>query len=375
MHNCNNTLAEHIVAALAPWHCEGLLSRRDIENTCRSEGGSLPAGITSRFGFECRLGQEEPVADFLVRIGAEPEEWSVLERYAADKNSETWYRIGALLSERANPGSALSTMLRNLWLEYDLTNPINEASAPSVFFGTDRLTRGAEAGWALDLVEGLRGERLSSASRDTISELIAVLPRSAKMFQVGIMCSRLEAPLRVCVIGQELGEISAFLAAARWPGKCPLVEETLHGFTPMIENVALDLDILDDGRLSPKLGIELYQRRGTDINHRMIGLITRLTDSDLCLPQKAIGLLAWGGITHERRYPDLWPAELIRRRTLRGGNESSTFCRWLHHIKIVLEPDAPPTAKAYLAVSHAFLGDSVIREVLQLATLATEKPS
>ena len=109
--------------------------------------------------------------------------------------------------------------------------------------------------------------------------------------------------------------------------------------------------------------------------HRTIELITRLTDNDLCLPQKAIGLLAWGGITHERRYPDLWPAQLITRRSLRGGNESSTFCRWLHHIKIVLEPDAPPTAKAYLAVSHAFLGDSVIREVLQLATLATEKPS
>ena len=144
MHNRNNNLAEHIVAALAPWQCEGLLSRRDIEDTCRSEGGSLPAGMTSRFGFECRLGQEEPVADFLVRIGAEPEEWSVLERYAADKDSETWHRIGALLSERANPGSPLSTMLRNLWLEYDLTNPMNEASAPSVFFGTDRLTRGAE---------------------------------------------------------------------------------------------------------------------------------------------------------------------------------------------------------------------------------------
>jgi hypothetical protein len=103
-------------------------------------------------------------------------------------------------------------------------------------------------------------------------------------------------------------------------------------------------------------------------------MINGLTDSDLCLPQKAIGLLAWSGITHERRYPELWPAQLITRRGLRGGDESSTFCRWLHHIKIVLEPDVPPAAKAYLAVSHAFLGDSVIREVLQLATLTSEKP-
>jgi hypothetical protein len=373
MRNRSHDLAEHIVAALAPWQCEGLLSRRDIEDTCRSEGGSLPAGMTSRFGFECRLGEEEPVADFLVRIGAEPHEWSVLERYAAGKESDTWRRIGALLSERANPHSPLSTALRNLWLEYDLTAPMTTASAPSVFFGTDRLTRAAETGWAVDLVDELRGERLSAASRRTIDELIAVLPWSAKLFQVGIMCSRPHAPLRVCVIGHELGEISAFLAAASWPGEWPLVEETLYGFAPVIENVALDLDILDDGRLAPKLGVELYPRRGMDLSRRMIELITRLTDNDLCLPQKAIGLLAWGGITHERRYPGLWPAQLITRRSLRGGNESSTFCRWLHHIKIVLEPDAPATAKAYLAVSHAFLADSVIREALQRAALTSEK--
>jgi hypothetical protein len=55
-------------------------------------------------------------------------------------------------------------------------------------------------------------------------------------------------------------------------------------------------------------------------------------------------------------------------------NNLIAFFRWLHHIKLVLEPDEPPAAKAYLAVNHAFLGDSVICEVLQLATLTSEKP-
>jgi hypothetical protein len=149
----------------------------------------------------------------------------------------------------------------------------------------------------------------------------------------------------------------------------PRVEETLKRFASVIDQVALDLDILDEGRLVPKVGIELYQKHGTDLSPRIVELIGRLRDDNLCLPQKAMGLLAWGGITHERRYRDLWPAALIVRKALSGGSESSTFCRWLHHVKIVLEPDAPPTAKAYLAVGHAFLADSAIREALRRATL------
>jgi hypothetical protein len=365
----DDNLADHIVAALAPCQNEGLLSHSTIEDICRSKGGSLPAGMTSLFGFECQLGQEEPVADFLVRIGAEPGEWPVLESHAAGQDGETWRRIAALLRARAEPRWPPAAMLKNLWLEYDLIRPADTASVPSVFFGTERLTRNAEAGWVTELVATLRGEPLSVASRHKLNELVAALPEAARLFQVGIMCSRPRAPLRVCVIDLELGEVSSFLSAASWPGELPRVEETLKRFASVIDQVALDLDILDEGRLVPKLGIELYQKPGVDLGPRIVELIGRLRDDNLCLPQKAIGLLAWGGITHERRYRDLWPATLIARKALRGGSESSTFCRWLHHVKIVLEPGAPPIAKAYLAVGHAFLADSAIREALQRAML------
>jgi hypothetical protein len=370
----SDNLADHIVAALAPCQYEGLLSRGAVADICRSEGGSLAAGMTSLFGFECRLGQEEPAADFLVRVGTAPEEWPVLELHAVGCDGETWRHIGAVLSERAKPSSPFSAMLQNLWLEYDLAGPMNTASTPSVFFGTNRLVRKAETEWASELVARLRGEPLSAASRQTVNELVAVLPEAAKLFQVGVMCSRPRAPLRVCVIGQGLSEVCTFLAAVRWPGEWPLVAEVLGQFTPVIDYVALDLDILDDGRLAPRLGIELYQRTNSDLSHRMVELINRLTDANLCLPQKSVGLLAWCGITHERRYGDLWPAGLLRLKALRGGSESSTFCRWLHHVKIVLEPNAPPAAKAYLAVSHAFLADSVIREALERAALASPEP-
>ena len=111
------------------------------------------------------------------------------------------------------------------------------------------------------------------------------------------------------------------------------------------DQIAFDLDILGDGRLASKLSIELYQKPGASLARRMVELISRLRDGNLCVLQKTIGLLAWGGITHGRRRRDLWPATLIARKTLRGDSESSTFARWLHHIKIVLEPNGPPIAK------------------------------
>lgn len=370
----DDKLADHIAAALAPLRFEGLISRHTIDAVRRSEGGSLPAGMTSLFGFECRLGQEEPVADFLVRIGAEPEEWPVLARHAARRDGETWRRIGALLAERAEPRSPLAARLKNLWLEYDLIGPAGTAAAPSVFFGTERLTRQAETGWAIELAARLHGEALSAASQQKMNELVAALPEAARLFQIGVMGARPRAPLRVCVIGQSLDEVSPFLSAVHWPGELPLVAETLERFAPVIDHVALDLDIRDDDRIAPKLGIEFYQKLDADPGPPLVALIDRLRADNLCLPHKATGLLAWGGITHERRHRELWPAALLARKALRGGGESSVFCRWLHHVKIVLEPDAPLAAKAYLAVAPAFLADSVIRAALQRATRAAVPP-
>jgi hypothetical protein len=101
------------------------------------------------------------------------------------------------------------------------------------------------------------------------------------------MGSRPRAPFRVCVIGQDPSEIPGFLSRARRPGEWASVTETLKEITPLIDEVALDLAILDEGRLGAKLGIELYQKNSADLSRRMIELITRLTAAHLCLPRKA----------------------------------------------------------------------------------------
>jgi hypothetical protein len=352
-------LDTHIRAALAPWRHEALLSSAGVDEICRGQAGRLPAKMTSRFGFESRLGEQEPIADFLVRSGAHQEEWQSLEHYAAGLTSLPWTAITSILGARAT--------LKNLWLEYDVGVPANQALAPSVFVGPNDLTSGATTEGIAYTLGILRASPLSPAMRRTLQVVVEALPNKTKLFQAGVMCSRPGSPLRLCLLGPEFrrGE-TGFLAAAHWPADSAQVADLLSTFAPLIDHVALDLDIGEDGSLAPKLGIEIYQDHANASADRLVALVTQLIRLGLCTPEKANGLLAWNGITHERLYPELWPQSLVTARVIRGGEEYSTFCRWLHHIKLVYEPGLSLTAKAYLAVSHAFLTDSAIREAASL---------
>ena len=365
-----DSVALHIAAALAPHREEALLARSAIDAICGSPAGQLPAAMTSLFGFECRLGRPEPVADFLLRTGAEPGEWPVLERYAGRRKGEVWRRIVELLRRRAMPGSIFEAVLRNLWLEFDLADDSTAAADPSVFFGSDSLVGGADTAWAEAIVALLQGATERLGRRPWFVRLVDALPASARLFQVGVMCARPCAPLRICVIGQELDAIAGFLLDARWPGDIAGVARYLKRIGPTIDHVALDFDVTDDGGLLPRIGIELYQAADQTLVRQQPALIALLCEDGLCLPGKAAAVLAWSGITHQRRHPDLWPPALLARREARN----STFCRWLHHVKVTLEADGAVEAKVYLAVAHAFLDDAVIRELIRQGEADPLKP-
>jgi hypothetical protein len=354
-------LGTHIRAALASWKHEDLLSTAALDEICRSQAACLPAKMTSRFGFECRLGEQEPLADFLVRAGAHKEEWLTLEHYAAGLTSLPWTGIRSLLGSRAE--------LKNLWLEYDLVTQAIHSCVPSVFLGPNELASGAATEGAANALGTLRGCPLPLAVRRALQDVVEALPKKAKLFQAGVMCSRPGSPLRVCLLGPEFkstetGSVRNFLAATHWPLDSAPVTDLLKNFASLIDHLAFDLDIREDGTLAPKLGIEIYQNSNGAPADRMVELVNYLTRFGLCTRKKANGLLAWNGITHERLHPKLWPRSLVAARVIRGAGQYSTFCRWLHHVKLVYEPGVPFAAKAYLAVSHAFLTDSAIREAL-----------
>lgn len=370
----SDSLAEHLTAALAPYQPEGLISRAALADIKARAASHLPAGMTGLYGFECRLGQKAPEADFLVCIGPASEQWTALQRLAAGMTAPAWQRLAAFLENGAPPAAEI----QNMWLEFDLVagrgSRADALPPPSLFFGTDRLTAMAsgeagdlprQAAWLAAAIGTLRGSAPTAAQRRALARCLSALPASGRLFQIGLMLSRPEPFLRLCARDLGVAEIEPYLAAVGWPGARAALQALLRRLAPLVDHVRLDLDLAES--VLPPLGLECYITEPAGMAERFLALVQALTEDGLCLPEKAAGLMAWFGITHERRHPAIWPPSLLHRKAALGLEEASVFRRWIHHLKITVDGKGGASAKAYLAVAPGFIADAALKAMLQQA--------
>src|SRR5262249_20597781 len=100
-------LSSHVAAALLPFRVGGLIeaSRKRIA----AVAASLPAAASRFFGFECRLANTEPTADFLVCIAADGMQREAWARWLVKdaSQSEVARRLAGFVEDWADPGSPL----------------------------------------------------------------------------------------------------------------------------------------------------------------------------------------------------------------------------------------------------------------------------
>jgi lantibiotic modifying enzyme len=374
----SDSLAEHLAAALAPYRPETLISRAALAEIKSRTAAHLPAGMTGLYGFECRLGETAPEADFLVCSGPAAEQWAALQRLAAGMTAPAWQRLAGFLES----GAPAAAEIHNMWLEFDLVaGPgagVDALPPPSLFFGTDRLSAMAsgeaddlppQAEWLAATIETLRGSAPSPAQRRAIARCLAALPAAGRLFQIGLMLSRPEPFLRLCARDLGVEEIEPYLATIGWPGAPAPLAALLRRLAPLVDHFRLDLDLAD--RVLPPVGLECYVTEPARMAERFPALVQALTEDCLCLPEKAPGLMAWFGITHERRHATVWPPALLQKKAALGLDEASIFRRWVHHIKITLPAEGSPHAKAYLAVAPGFIADAALKAMLQQQAAAS----
>jgi lantibiotic modifying enzyme len=370
----SDSLAEHLTAALAPYRPESLISRAAMDDIKSRTARHLPAEMTGLYGFECRLGEPAPAADFLVCVGPDTEQWAALQQCAVGMTAPAWQRLATLLES----GAPMATEIHNMWLEFDLVaGPEADGDAlppPSVFFGTDALTAmptgdagdlPPQATWLAEAIGTLRGDAPAATQRRTVAQCLAALPASGRLFQIGMMLSRPEPFLRLCVRDLGTAEIAPYLAAIDWPGARAPLAALLQRLSPLVDHIRLDLDVTDG--VLPPLGLECYITQPARTAERFHALVQALVEDGLCRPEKAQGLMAWFGITHERRHAAIWPPSLLRLKAALEREEASVFRRWIHHVKITLDGKGGVSAKAYLAVAPGFIADAALRAMLQQA--------
>jgi hypothetical protein len=327
----------------------------------------LPATLAhNMFFFECRLGERAPRADF-----------SVLARSSCGRSSlagihptstlpaglmadPVWRRVEDFAVSWADPSSPLYHAVDNVWLEFDVDGPPPDVPVPSIFFA-------AQSKGQMDDIQ-VAGEPNAEGRLATVERTIRLLageppPRmlercfralssDEKVGHVGLMLSRGEDTVRLCIRLRSIERIRAYLTVVGWPGDEVDLRGVLEPLARSVDRAVLTIDVGDAVR--PKIGLEccFYGNSQPRREPRWGAFLNSLVLSGLCTADKREALLAYPGYVDEAAHTVPWPAALRRASQLLGGRSLSTFVRSLHHVKIVYRPGEPLEAKAYLAGNH-----------------------
>jgi hypothetical protein len=330
----------------------------------------LPATLAyNMFGFECRMGQELPQADFSVQAtaaygrdilaGINP----TSSLSASLLTDPIWRHVQDLATRWADPRSGLNRAVDNVWLEFDLDGPVPGIPRPSVFlglalYGQDETgTQAYEA--RLDgyrttvetMARLLSGYDLPARVLGKLTDCLGTLSQDEYVFQVGLMLARGAEAVRLCIRLRSTERTLEYLTQVGWAGS----ESDLRGILELARSVDytwLDLDVGET--VHHKMGLECYFERHRQPWHepRWATFLDALVQNGLCTAVKRDALLAYAGYTDENSQDVPWPAALRRASQLLDGRSLSTFVRTLHHVKIVHRPGEPLEAKAYLAANH-----------------------
>jgi hypothetical protein len=316
------------------------------------------------FGFECRLGEPAPQADFLlcatagsggrdvlVQPGSSPE-WP-----AEVRQNPSWQRVFAFAQHWAEEGSALQSHVDNVWLEFDVERSPGPVPVPSLFFSPEAAvgrTRRAEDTPALVTASGL-ALLLGESPREIGARLAPVfetLPGRARVFQVGAMLSRRTDVVRLCI--DRLAPAALMELVVQWVGAGPAgaVRDAVQAWAGLADELCLNLDMGTEP--SARIGLECYflGESHSEKVQRLRAFLDRLVEKGLCTPAKRAGVLAYLGVSDEQRDRALWPELLLRSSSFMGPGTLSVFVRDVHHVKLVCHPGGRLEAKAYLSASH-----------------------
>ena len=351
----NGSLADYILA-LKPRLCRDLVSEACL-GRIMTIARWLPPWL--HCGFECRLKAPEKSVDFLVLAhdlnldcslpGLDPA--SDLANFTAANS--IWMRIQTLCLSCTTQGSLLGEALTDIWWEFDLHTTFPTSLVPNIFIGTREVPTGTD----LSAVRAA-GNRYRRVMEDALSKLVSPaltadplatatgcyerMAGKAVGFEVGVMLARETKLLRLFMRNVPKDRIGDCLVTLGWPESVKELDDRLSGLLELAECVGLDIDV--GQAISPKVGVELgFGRRilpaqGKE-HEKWVRLFDALVTTNLCSAARRDALVAWPGgcrliLDHDVQYKGLRLSDY-------------PIYRALSHIKIVVEPGQPWSAKAY----------------------------
>jgi hypothetical protein len=314
----------------------------------RSLCGQLPQGLATFWGLECRLGEVQPRADILFEIkrnspghrlisGQEPSSFDRLSGEFA-----VWARMRDFARRWADEDQPGMAEIHNLWLEFDsaTASDLDDAAAlvasPSLFWGTD-----VSAQTSPDKLHPLFEEMAKFYGDIIVPEylfdVVRSLPQGAVFFQAGMMISRQQPVVRLCVNKLSGADSLKWLADIGWPGDIDKLATLFDHLRPAVDNVALDLDLSASG-VHQILGLECYQPWAEMDATQWMPLFDMQVDWELSRQDKASAVLAYPG------------RGMSLKDNVIGDATHTFYAMNIHHLKLVFRDARVDEAKAYLGL-------------------------
>ena len=335
-----------------------------------ARAAAIPASfIENTFGFELRLGESKPAADFCITIQAGSDKATEYLNFPAVKNfcdvtdpdeslqhdlrtipneSSAVKALTNLLSEIARDGSFANDAVRggSIILEHDLveTSP-GQSRAPGVFWGLAEHIGAEQMGEVVQMLDIASNPAMNPPFDDqpqkgylandgrvcVLRDIAEATVPYGRISQVGTFVGRETTALRILVRILEHGSIGEFLSTIGWSGN---IDKTIDGVSSFnFENTdfGVSLDVAPN-RVGTRIGLEVAARGGwygtRSVNWRP--LIDVLVANRWCRTSKARGLLDWCG------YMPLF------------GRQMYMLLKGINHFKISIRNDELLDAKAYL---------------------------
>ena len=335
-------LAE-MIQMLAPRLHPALISR---DNIARIVAVARDVPHWQCAGFECRLGEASPSADFGIHVRrrdglAAPDE---------SGSPDAWRRLERFSTQWTTGRSLLSLAIPAVSLEFDVSDPHAPGrTAPSVFFSihpgpcgprqssSESVARDCQV--VVRTVLDALGVSWAHAD-ETLERCCRVLLPRVPFLQFGVWLTRSLTTFRVCAPALPLAEIRPVVRELGWMGPADAYAGRWRDLSSFTDRVSLHLDVGE--RVGPRLGVEVGFAEPSAAFNADDPDDTRfcdyLVDAGLCLPDKRDALFDWvGGFRVGGRS---------------AFDRSDLFLRTISHVKLVYQPCRAPQAKAYLAVGY-----------------------
>lgn len=319
----------------------------------------LEPEVTNGTYFECRLQSGSPQVDLVAIVNLDGGRLLAATGGSVAPGARYehpgWGPLLAFCRQWTASDSSLRNLVDHIWLEYDVEpGPSRREAvqaAPGVFCSLRRSHRRACSApvlcrKVLTALQAMTGRRASFAVRECLMHCCARLPVESGLPHVGILASRKEPVVRLCIAKLPVAVAPRFLAETAKIGggdiagivRLTSLPDGPGGprYVPM-----LHLDIDERNGFIARVGMERQFPWASQLTGRLgvneRAFLDALTAGGLCTPAKRDALLEWPGRSVAIMPHELWWSVIERR---------------INHVKFVYEPESAIEAKGYLFARH-----------------------